>query len=547
MRIKNFLVLAITLLLLVSFGCDRQENLGDDPAANWARVIFALTDAPEDELSVLQVDLTEMKITDINGIETLIFSAVEGEIFVLNLLNLQDLNALLGSVPLAPGYYKELHLNYENAVALDTDYNSLTVKENHYGSAKVLLNPYLAVGEENVYVEIDFDVNNSVFNIVSGPHGSLLLMPTLIVKVGPPDEDPEIDEFKGTIESVEAMSMVVTLNDETINIALTESTVLEIDELFTTPAVEGFDLTLLLLPGNIVEVKGTLDVDTNTVTATWIERKIENHGLESQGLVVALGDFANGDFSFNLLVLDPKDSGFEPGSIQNILFDANTIFLYIDPPEIAAADQLALGQKVRVTGIPEEAAFAQKIKLRETKLCGTVVSTHPDAKQVVFNVARICGIDVENFPGFINPVTVEFVNDFPTTLEADAETKFEGFFNRVTMDTFAVYVYEEEEDDDEEGDGEGSTWVGKTFSVISSSPLQISITRGDSAQTCTVVMGAGVAIVEKDRSVTTQISEAELGANINAGKYDKMKAKGSYDSATKTLTASQIVMDVDKK
>jgi hypothetical protein len=545
---RNCIILLITLLLFAFTGCDRENNITDDPQANLARGIFTLTDAPRDELSVLQVDLTELKIADLEGLETLIFSQQEGdEPFTLNLLNLQDLNALLGSVPLAPGNYKTLFLSYENALALDLDGNSLTVKEQRYGTAKALLNPYLTVTEDNLYIEIDFDLNNSVYNIVAGPHGSLLLMPTLVIKVGPPDEDPDLDEFKGVVQSVEAMSMVITFNDESINIVLTEETVVEVDNLITTPAAPGFDLMTLIYPGCTVEIKGTLDVDTNTVTATKIERKFENHGLESQGLVVGLGDL-----TFNLLVLDARDSGFAVGSIQTITYDTSTFFVYTKLCEPATPEQLALGQEVRVTGMSDNPAAAQKVKLRETKIIGTVVSGNQTLNQITVNVAKIEGMAVENIPGFNNPMTAEFEYEFPTTGKVDDEIELEGLFNLRTMDVFTVLEYKLDDDDDDDEDGDRQTWVGKQFSVISTAPLQIRLTRGGGngnieSRTATVIGNSVTSIIEKNKSTSTAISAAELVAGINSGKYSQMKAKGIYNKTEKNLTAELVLMTVDKK
>ncbi len=544
---KKCVILFISLLLLGFIGCDRDNNSSNDPKVNWSRGIFTLTDSPRDELSVLQVDLTELTIADLEGNQTIIFSQQVGdEPFSLNLLDLQDLSALLGTVPLAPGNYKTLSLSYENAVALDLDGNTLTVKEQHYGTAKALLNPYITVTSDNLYIEIDFDLNNSVYNIVAGPHGSVLLMPTLVIKVGPPDEDPLLDEFKGVVESVAAMSLVITFNGETLNIALTDETVVEVDELITTPADPDFDLTVLIFPGNMVEITGTLDVVTNTVTATKIERKFENHGMESQGLVTGLGDM-----TFDLLVLDPRDSGFALGSTQTITYDANTFFVYTKLCEPATADQLALGQEVRVTGLSDDPAFAQKVKLRETKIFGTVVSVDQALSQITVNVAKIEGIAVENIPGFNNPMTAGFEYEFPADVQVDDEIELEGLFNLRTMDVFTVLEYELNKDDDDDDEGERQTWVGKQFSVISTSPLHIQLIRGGGvgnidSRTVTVVVESGVKIIEKYRGTTTDISRTELVKGINSGKYDMMKARGTYDKTAKTLTADLIVMDLNK-
>ncbi len=548
---KKITIILISLLLIFFAGCQRNKiddsQTQNTPESGLSRGLFVITDAVHDELSVLQVELTELKIIDTLRNVTVIFSENQGETFILNLLSLQDINMLLASVPLASGLYKELTLSYKNALALDDNCNRLTVLPQHFGTAKVLLNPYLKVDSDNAFIQIDFDLNNSVFNVVSGPHGNLLLMPTLIVKVTT-DSDPEITEFKGVVQSVQSMSLVITHNDSTMNIALTNETVVEVDEIIVLPTSPDFDLTELISVGNTVEVDGILNVDTNTVTATRIERKFENHGLESQGIVVGLNTS-----SFNLLVLGSRDSGFEPGSVQTITYDDNTFFLYTDPCMSACADQLALGQDVRVTGMPADATVAQKVKLKETKIIGTVVAVNSLLEQISVNVAKIEGISVENIPGFNNPLTVDFVNEFPIDIKVGSVVELEGHFNRKTMGVFTAIDCElvSETDPDGEEAGDGSTWVGKIFSVISTSPLQISLTRGGEGgnienRTVTVVTDSGTIIFEKYKNTTTMIDAESLAAGINSGRYRMLKAEGTYDNDNNTLSAKKIRADLNK-
>ncbi len=550
MRKSIFVLLIVSLFIF--FGCDRSDDGGN--AEKSARGIFALTDSPHEELSVLQVELTELKIMDTLGNEVTIFSEADGETFILNLLDLQEMNELLGTTPLPEGLYKQLSLSYKNAVALDIDGNVLTVRPQHYGTAKVVLSDPVVIEGENVYFEIDFDLNNSVYEIVSGPQGSILLMPTLVLRTYISYSDVELDEFTGVVQSVESMSLVMTINEaedsDTINVVLTDTTIVEVDEIVTMPSLPGFDLTALIFAGNLVEVKGTLDIETNTVTATKIERKFENQGLESQGLIVGLGDSA-----FDLLVLDAMDSGFELGSIQTILYTENTFFVFTDVYELATAEQLALGQEVRVTGLSEDASQAQKVKLRETKMIGTVASVNSGAGQITMNVTTIDGISVDSIPGFTNPVTVEFDGEFPAAAAVDAEIKVCGHFNRTTIGVFTALECEIEEDDEDlDGDDEDglTTVVGKTFSVISSSPLKISITRGQGQgnvenRTITVQLAADGVIFEKDRSTTTIITPDALVTGINSSRYDQLKAHGTFNSTDRSLTASKIRADVKKK
>jgi hypothetical protein len=548
MKLKIILPLVFVLLFFIS--CKEVTEKIEDlpPDFNSPRAIFGLTDSPKDDVSVLQVELTELKITDTLENETLIFSESEGETFILNLLDLQGINSILGSVPIAPGLYKKLTLLYKNALALDSNGNSLTILPQHFGTVKVLLNPYLNFDNSNQFIEIDFDINNSVSNIVKGPEGSLLLLPTLIVKIDDSSTDLELDDFIGVVDSVQPMALIVILNENSINVLLTETTVVEVGDILVTPSSPGFDLTELIFTDNFVEIRGTFDVLTNTVTATKIERKIMNKGSDYKGLVMSTDAT-----SFQLFISDPRDSGLEIGSTQTITFDSNTIFTYTDPCELTTFDNLAVGQKVRITGSTEDATFALKVKLNETKICGTILSLAPDQNQLTLEVTKIQGIQVENIPQFTNPLIVEFDGEFPTELILDSLIVLEGHFNRKEMGIFSATGYQTKEEEDEE-DGGVANISGKIFSVTSTSPLIISVTGGgenlgdSEAKKVDVLVNSETTIIERDfnEKTNTTISEAELAAGINQTLYWKIKAQGTFDVTTNILTAKKIRVDIKK-
>jgi hypothetical protein len=547
MQLKKIIAIsAIGALILTALGCgffsnDFEEELGSYASKN--HTLFLLTDDVNQDLSVLRIDITELILIDTNNQQYIIFSYAAGdEPITLNLLDLDGINALMGSLAVGRGIYKEIRLSYENAEALDNAGHVLTILPQHYGTAKVLFNPYLAVEEENNTLQIDFDLNNSVFNIVSKEKGSLMFMPTLIVKIQFSD-DPEISEFKGKVTSVREMSMMVEQYGEIIKIDLDNNTVVEVDEVITFADGDGFDLTDLIFEGNLVEVYGTLDVASAIVTADRIERKFENHGLESQGIVTDIKDG-----SFDLLILNPRDSNFPLGSIQSFNYDNNTFFLYTDPNLAASADNLHLGQNVRVTGLSDNPNHAQKVKLKETRLIGTIDSI--GGNFIFLTVAFIEGITIEKINNFVNPVKVEFNGTFPADITAGEGIKLEGYFNYNNPDVFTAFNYEplKDEDDEDTSDGEGGdghTWVGKYFSVSSSAPLKITLTRGNnkennSNRTVTVIVTSNTVLFEKYKSETTMINSAGLINGINSGKYDKLKAEGVYDALANILTATKI-------
>ncbi|MCK4888996.1 MAG: DUF4382 domain-containing protein, partial [Candidatus Aminicenantes bacterium] len=174
---KTFKIIFILFLAVILSYCSNNEM------DNSPRGIFTIHDSAVDSLSVLQVELTELKISDLSGNETIVFTESENETFVLNLLTLDGISNLIGSVPLEPGTYKELTLSFKNAVAVDKFGNILPVVPKNYSTIKVLLNPQVIVENENVFFDIDFDVNNSIYSVTTGKNGKVELHPVLIIKI----------------------------------------------------------------------------------------------------------------------------------------------------------------------------------------------------------------------------------------------------------------------------------------------------------------------------------------------------------------------------
>ena len=367
---KHLKIFVLITILIFFLGCNRDNNSNEPNEPTGPKGIFTITDDPVDKLSVLSVELTELKIVDTADNETIVFSKEEGdETFVLNLLNLDGVLNLLGSVTLAPATYKKIMLSFENAEAADLSGNTLTVVPSDQDTIKILLDPQVTVETENVFFEIDFDVHDSVFNVVRGENGRVELQPTVVVKsthAAGSEKDPEITDFKGVIQSVQSTSLVVSLNDGNVNVDLTEDTIIEIDEVLTTLPEIGNDLTTILVVGDNVEVDGPLNTATNTITANKIERKWSSGSpdeKEFQGIVVK-----KDASSFDVLVLEVSNSGFSPGSTQTVIYDGNTLFLYTDPAAATNIDYLSPGQDVEVTGDVGSDILATRVKLKETKI-----------------------------------------------------------------------------------------------------------------------------------------------------------------------------------
>ncbi|HDP94931.1 MAG TPA: hypothetical protein ENN40_06180 [Candidatus Aminicenantes bacterium] len=204
------------------------------------------------------------------------------------------------------------------------------------------------------------------------------------------------------------------------------------------------------------------------------------------------------------------------------------------------------GQRVRIYVTASDPGTAEKVKLEETQICGTVLSLDTAMNRLTLQVARSSKLDVSVIPGFTNPVTAEFPDGLPMEAAVDIGTELEGHYNRLNPGIFAVNkadFFIENEDDLEE-DGE-PTWVGLTYSLISRSPLKFHLTRGAAEdptghRTVTVTADTGTTILSKHRNVTEQITASALADGIQAGEYHMIKARGTYNASARTLQATLI-------
>jgi hypothetical protein len=136
----------------------------------------------------------------------------------------------------------------------------------------------------------------------------------------------------------------------------------------------------------------------------------------------------------------------------------------------------------------------------------------------------------------------------PAGISATSFAEVEGHFDRTTNGIFDVT-----DDDSHTEDNHTHSLEGYSFSVVTSSPLTISLSgqlesaTGVTNVTATVVLAGNVVVIEQDDNadIKIQITAAALEAGINSGRYVELKAEGPYDSGTNTLTATKIVAEMN--
>lgn len=414
--------------------------------SNTGSVTFALTDAPSDDLSALQVEITEVRATDILGAPTRIFPAVPGETLVVNLLRLRDLHFLLGNHPVGLSAIDELVVSFENASAVDNAGNLLTVTP-AAATVTVELDPPIAIGRGNVFVELDFDVDDSVDDLTLGAGGSLTLNPTILVDVTTDRVRRDIDDVEGVVIEVESRRLVVALGFGDVTVRVDGSTEIETDdaELLTSSSV---DLGDFFSSGDRVEVEGWYLPAENTILADKIELQ-DDDGTRFEGVVVRVDTTA-----FDVLVTDTRNSGLAVGSTQTITVAAGTAFEYKDPPADADAARLALGQRVQVRSSPAAPTTAIEVELRKTRLEGLITSLTADLGATLA-VARVEGILVAAIPGYPSSTPLVFEEARPAHVVAGADVHLKGHFHRSAAGVFDVQPNQGNNDDDDDGDDTG--------------------------------------------------------------------------------------------
>ncbi|HBP18335.1 MAG TPA: hypothetical protein DEA08_11155 [Planctomycetes bacterium] len=502
---------------------------GSTSAASTGGVTFALTDAPSDDLSALTVEVTGLSVTDDQGVTQQVFPGPGGGRVSANLLRLRGVSKLLSHLSLPPGTYQRLDLDYTGAAAADRVGNALSVSPAS-GRASSTFSPPLVVTGASQLVEVDFDVDASVTNLVLGAGGSLTLDPTLLLKVERQGAGYAFEDFHGSVAAIQSgQGLDVQLGAGTVRVLVDGATrIAARGSLQTGPAGLG-----LLQVGDPLEIHGTFDIGAGAVRASAIELDdgLNMSGPEAQGIVLSTN--ASG---FELLVLARRDALFPLGSVQQVAVDAATRYAYDGYPGVSASlSSLRPGQEVRVYGVP---GTVSGVKLRETRLEGTVQSVANGRAQV--SAQSFERVSVSSQPSLPTQVEVALGG---LSLSVGAKVELEGHFGRSAPGVFDLVSGQAGAAQAQQEQIEGTR-----FQVLGNAPLTLEIT-GDAGAlgnplTLQVTTSAATVIVERDKQtgLTTPISAADLEAGIQAGRYQELRAKGSVSGGV--LQASSLRADL---
>jgi hypothetical protein len=444
-------LLALSALFPVLAACSEPSDpapmsLEEPGFGTWphASALFVLTDRPVDNLSVFQVELTGIAIRPVGGTPRTVLPMSPVPVFtlVVNLLNPQAVSRILGWAMLSPLYYDQISLSYVNATAMDNAANTLTVLPQTSGTVTIDFSPVLLRGDSWSFFQTDFDVAASVSNIVPGPGGSLTLNPTISVTRQPPAL--LVHEYKGMVESVTANFMKISSYVG----GLSTGTIL-VHTVYITPStsvvksgatsVGVTNLASLIAAGDLVKVNGSLTTAFFPITATAIQ--VQDNGDDFQndryldGIVTSISPEG-----FDVRVQWGGNSAIAPGTSQTVGLSGTTGWSYEYLHTAATAENLTVGQAVRVTGTPTSALDARRVSLSETRLSGTVTAVNAVANQVTVTVTRIGRMDAEALAGFSNPVTLQYPGTLPASVVPNSAVEVQGAFNRTASGVFDVHA-----------------------------------------------------------------------------------------------------------
>jgi|GEM_PF-6581913 len=546
----RFSAIATSLVLgagLILGACSSSSGSDQSSSSSEVSTVILLTDAPSDDLSALQVEITRITMTRTNGNVEVAFDAGASAGSVVNLLQLQGVNSLLATASLPRGRYTDMSMTFRNASAMDINGNALTVSPSGSTTLAIDLVPNANITGQSSYIQIDFDVRNSVQAVTPGVGGSVTISPLVYASQSLPGNAAPVREAKGVVASVSETELTLQKGAGTMLIQLKSTTMIESGAgNFSQP----LDLTSHFNVGDDIEVRGGFDPQSRVILADTIELW-GRQGGGSTGGTNAAGEVtglvtATTASTVSLLVLESRATGVSVGSTAIFDVGTSTTILVGNTLQTKALADLSIGQEVRAFAATLSPLAASRLVLRETKLRGTLQSVDTNANTAVLDIARVEKISDTALTGLTDPITLNFNGTLPAGFVANAMVEVEGIFDAPAAMSFSVREFEVE------NENESAEVEGTTFDVVSTSPFELEIT-GEAeipgvspTATITVRVTTSTLIVERNKATnaTTPITLAELTSGVSGIRYGELKAEGTWNPQTMELTASLIRADV---
>jgi hypothetical protein len=200
-----FVLLVCVPAFLLLTGCGGGGGSSSSSSGGSGTVAILLTDAPSDDFSVIELEITEISIAPVNEDDDWVVIFEGSEKFnLLDLINEQLLLVVSDDIP--AGLYKKIRLRLGDYLyVLDPDGNEVDM-ELKIPSGKIDLNPkgsFEVVPGETLSITLDVDANKSVNFHKAGNSGKWIFRPVVFVEVETvvtPEKCPRL--LKGLIADI---------------------------------------------------------------------------------------------------------------------------------------------------------------------------------------------------------------------------------------------------------------------------------------------------------------------------------------------------------
>lgn len=177
---------------------------GEETTSRTGTITFSLTDAAADDFQVVQVQIDSLTLLGPEGEVSIPLAAEEP--LVTNLLDLQGVNEFFAQAEVPVGTYTKIRLQVSNpyfVLADGTEVPSSDIKL--VADGVVDLNPqgpFEVIEGQDLVVQLDFDVENSIHIEVTG-NGRYILRPQVFVDILEEGVDPPmVVDVQGVIHEV---------------------------------------------------------------------------------------------------------------------------------------------------------------------------------------------------------------------------------------------------------------------------------------------------------------------------------------------------------
>lgn len=401
---STLFVITATAVAVVLTGCELDLGAASDDLLEELKkrtdeeVAVAITDAPSDDLSELNLEITAIRLIHADGFDVEVLAPAAR--LTVNILSLRNRHLLASVTPIPIGVYEAAEIDFRNATATHQATGLALAVDPPSGTLELEFEDNVTVVDgQSTGMVIDIDASQLVdeIDLEDGEIELELEIDKTCVDEGTID----LDDFEGIV--TDSGPDGITVRVERDGNALTEVTC-------RLPAGSG-----PVPVGAEVEIDGSFGPD-GVVAVNRIE--IEDFDADGPDQLEAMVLEVVDGFA-RCLLMEVEDGVVPDTSAGSFLIDLSQAVLERDD---GANAELSLqpGQRIECQGLVVDGILeAALVELRHTHVDGVVVSLDPPTLQVT---------EIERFGRSDLPTQVELTGLNPRGLRVGDDLEIEGFF-----------------------------------------------------------------------------------------------------------------------